>query len=109
MIPDVDPWVVAAELVAQSGAVAARVAVEAGASMQVAYALDQAVTVLLWGIADAQLGIPAAGSAEFERMVDARIAHPDWPVLADQASEPVDEDAWSAFADSLPSLKPSHP
>ena len=103
---ELDGVAIIAELVARSGAIAARTAVEAGATMQIAYALDQAVHVHLWLLAEQLLGIPAGTVTEFEAMVDSRIVPPDWAALADAAGEALDEDAWADFTDTLPSLQP---
>lgn len=103
---ELDGLSIIAELVAQSGAIAARTAAEAGATMQIAYAMDQAVCVHLWLLAEKLLGIPRGGDPHFEKMVDSRIVSPDWAVLADAAGEDLDQDAWAAFSDALPSLQP---
>ena len=103
---ELDGLTIIAELVAQSGAIAARTAAEAGATMQIAYAMDQAVCVHLWRLAERLLGIPHGGDRDFERMVDARIVSPDWAALADAAGEDLDQDAWADFTDTLPSLQP---
>ncbi|KQQ23731.1 hypothetical protein ASF53_05250 [Methylobacterium sp. Leaf123] len=96
-----------AELVGNAGAIAAKVAIEAGATMQVAAILDSAVCIHLWALADRLIGLPdGPGVSPFEAMVDRRIVHPDWAALADEAGEVVDHDAWDAAIDALPSLQP---
>lgn len=104
---ELDGLSIIAELVAQSGAIAARMAIEAGAVMPIAYALDQAVSIHLWTLAERLLGIDPGSVTDFEAMVDSRVVPPDWAALADAAGEPFDEDAWAAFADALPSLQPA--
>ncbi|MDV2987410.1 UNVERIFIED_CONTAM: hypothetical protein Q9R58_24165 [Methylobacteriaceae bacterium AG10] len=99
-----------AELVGNAGAIAAKVAVEAGATMQVAAILDAAVTHHLWTLADRLIGLPEGpGVSPFEAMVDRRIVQPDWAALADAAGEVVDHDAWDAAIDALPFLQPKPP
>lgn len=96
-----------AELVGNAGAIAAKAAVEAGATMQVAAILDAAVTHHLWTLADRLIGLPEGpGVSPFEGMVDRRIVQPDWAALADAAGEVVDHDAWDAAIDALPFLQP---
>ena len=99
-----------AELVGNAGAIAAKVAVEAGATMRVATILDAAVTHHLWTLADRLIGLPEGpGVSPFESMVDRRIVQPDWAALADAAGEVVDHDAWDAAIDALPFLQPKTP
>lgn len=99
-----------AELVGNAGAITAKVAVEAGATMQVAAILDAAVTHQLWTLADRLIGLPEGpGVSPFEAMVDRRIVQPDWAALADAAGEVVDHDAWDAVIDALPFLQPKPP
>lgn len=96
-----------AELVGNAGAIAAKVAIEAGATMQVAAILDAAVCIHLWSLADRLIGLPEGpGVSPFEAMVDRRIVRPDWAALADEAGEVVDYDTWDAAIDALPSLQP---
>lgn len=105
-----DLWQVAAELVGRSGEIAARAAVQAGAGLQIAYAVDQMVCVQLWAEAERLLDMPVGYRSPFEAMVDAKIGEPDWPALAEEAGEPVpseaDLDAWSSWADRLPWFAP---
>ncbi|PXW59828.1 hypothetical protein [Methylobacterium sp. B4] len=98
--------IVLATLVGIVGKISAEAAIASGASMRVAYALDSITTVHLWNEAERMLGIPPASVSGFETMVDKRVVEPDWNGLAAQAAEPVDLDAWDAFAAAHPMLQP---
>lgn len=89
------------------GRVAAR-AVEFGAPLRVAYALDIAASLEAGDLGErflASIGAPLPASTSLVEIADADIAgivEPDWSVLAEAAGEPLDLDAIEAWFTRLP-------
>ena len=94
-----------AEMVARSGACAARAALDAGASTRTAYAVENLVAIRLGEEAESLLdeaGVYRSVVA-FEQLVDPLIQQHalDWTALAAGAGESFDEDAWHGDVDAV--------
>ena len=112
--PAADPAEMAIEglgaVVRRIGAFAAQIAIDFGAPLQAAYALDQAVCIEAAIIADEFLtvsGVPGFSHGwsilEYQgRNVD----EPNWSALAQQAGQELDEDALSLGLDQHPYFQP---
>lgn len=97
--------ILALAILRRSQVIGARAIIEAGGTMRQAYAASTTMTLSVWCV------IEAAGRAAeielFARQNDPAIfdedeADPvDWTDLARRAGEPVDLEAWRAYADSL--------
>jgi hypothetical protein len=89
------------------GTVAAEMSVEAGASIPMAYALDQMVCLKLSDVAEAYLaehGVRGVDLVEtFLRPGD----ETDWSALAEKAGSTFDEDACETFLAGIECLQPS--
>ena len=112
--PDAADVVIAAlsTIVREIGACAARRAVEFGASLQTAYALDTAVCVEAGAIGErflASICAPLAASWSLVEVADVHhggIVPADWPALAMAAGEPLDLPALEDWFYTLPSFDP---
>lgn len=99
-------------VVREIGARAARRAVEFGASLQMAYALDTAVCLDAGDIGErflASIGAPVADNTSMVEIADAgasRIVEVDWPTLAQAAGEPLDLPALEDWFYALPNFDP---
>ncbi|WP_238273370.1 hypothetical protein [Methylobacterium cerastii] len=112
--PQTDPAEIAmaalSAVVREIGARAARRAVEFGASLQAAYALDTAVCVEAGAIGErflASIGTPLAASWSLVEVADVHhggIVPADWPALAKVAGEPLDLPALESWFYALPSF-----
>lgn len=102
-----------AEMVGHSGPVAAAVAIELGLPVRMAYALDRLAAIRMSEVAETYLSRRAIAPAEYGgdilEWMGLTVPEADWPALAAKAGEPVDQDAWDEFLESIPSLWPDKP
>ncbi|TXN72703.1 hypothetical protein FV230_03975 [Methylobacterium sp. WL6] len=99
-------------IVREIGACAARRAVEFGASLQTAFALDVATCLDASEIGErflASIGAPASNGYSLVEIADSQhggIVEADWPALAQAAGAPLDLQALEAWFFALPSFDP---
>ena len=97
-------------MVREIGACAAQRAVELGASLQTAYALDTAVCLEAGAIGErflASIGAPIASSWSLVEVADTiygGLVVPDWTALAETAGEPLDLPALEDWFYALPNF-----
>jgi hypothetical protein len=96
-------------IVREIGACAASRAVEFGASLKTAYALDTALCIDATDIGERFLrsrGIPGFENGMLLEMQGRTVTEADWPALADQAGEPLDLYALEDWFCRLPNFQP---
>lgn len=99
------------KLLRASGPIVAEMAIEAGASLKIAYALETMIPIELSKAALRLLPISArqeADDSDWPWEDGAKSTDPDWSAIVAKAGEPFDEDVLAAYLDALPWSKAPH-